>query len=257
MLRLLDGANDALPRPFRGPMRFGLLPATPPAPANPLSPYYGVGPGRIAIHHSTAGAVPAGGPATSLTNLGGSGAYHNASAVGGALGVEGNYLRFTATGGIMTLLNPAELSDVHLMFVLDGAAISNGRKLFGSPTTEILISATATHWRLATRRGVGSTPVTLTGTLVPIAPGPHLCEVTTSPTDGTTQYINGVLNKTDANAALTSYPLVDLGRGSDMNLQLDGLMGDVLGVTLGAGSDAAITAAMAYLSARFGRTWAR
>lgn len=27
-IRFLDGANDALPRPFRGPMRFGLLPAT-------------------------------------------------------------------------------------------------------------------------------------------------------------------------------------------------------------------------------------
>lgn len=28
MLHLLDGANDALPRPFRGSMRFGLMPAT-------------------------------------------------------------------------------------------------------------------------------------------------------------------------------------------------------------------------------------
>lgn len=226
------------------------------APANPLTPYYGVGPGRIAIHHSTAGAVPNGGPTTSLTNLGGSGAYHNASVVGNALEVEGNYLRFTATGGIMSLLNPAELSDVHLMFVLDGAAIVSGRKLFGSPTTEIAISANATDWRLTTRRGVGGTVVNVSGVLVPKEPGPQLCEITMSPTTGTQHYLNGVLNKTDA-AAITSYPLVDLGRGADMNLQIDGLMGDVLGVTLGAGSNDTITAAMAYLSARFGRTWAR
>lgn len=38
MLRLLDGANDALPRPFRGPMRFGLQPASDTAPPHVYDP---------------------------------------------------------------------------------------------------------------------------------------------------------------------------------------------------------------------------
>lgn len=227
--------------------KFGLVP--PPDP-NPLAPFYGTGPGMIAIHYATDSVTPAGGPVASFQNKGGAGAMFDASVVGEPMVVSGDAVVSSQTTGIPSLLNPAEGLGVHLFMVLSPNQFTGSNQILGSQFSVIRQANGASGWRLNVWHNPGGGGVTFSSTIFnPNVEGFVLCEVKLTPTQ-VIFYINGVEGGSYSHPYLT-FPIDRLASGSNGNDRFKGLVGDILGVTLGAGDEAAITEARRYLAAKY------
>lgn len=232
------------------------LPGPEPLPGHPLRAYYDSG--TIGIHHSSEGATPAGGPVTALANRGGAGAVFNATVSGAAIPLSGNYLQMSATSGMPTMANPADLVGVRLMWVMQIASYVNGTRLFGGAVSspygfEVRINSNgsgqlAQLWSNAT--GTAVTANLGTRTAWPTAAA--LFEIEIGATSATA-YLNGV-SLGSGSHSWVQFLVENLGKGQVAgSVPMEGLMGDVLGVLTGrADTAAAIAAARSYLSERFG-----
>lgn len=216
-------------------------------PVTDIEPFYGTGPGKIAIHLQ----APTSGPVTTLANLGGSGTLHNATVPRSALTVEGNYLRFSVGSGIPLLANPADLVGVRLMWVMQQQDVAVSHRVFGmAGQSTVQVSASSDQQTVYLWRS-GSPVYSRSFTNYPRPAGgvPRLYELGIG--SGTaTLWLDGVQVATMP-ADMVDMPINRIGAGPAPGDEFQGLMGDVLGVTLGAGSDAAIATARAYLDERF------
>lgn len=104
-------------------------PVLPPAPENPLLPYYQSG--AILIHHTDAGFVrDVNGKVTAIANAGAAGEPFDATVAGQPLQIEGRGVIVT-DDSVVTTSQPADIMDVRLMFVIDGQAAASGPQVFG------------------------------------------------------------------------------------------------------------------------------
>lgn len=211
----------------------------------PLAGYYGVGAGRVAIHFGTDAAnTNATGGVTALRNQGGAGAYFDAVVSGAPLVTADRMVRIPSTS-MPALTNAAELSGVHLLWAMVPDTATTMRVFTGTGPVYVSRECDASgRVRLSIyKQGVGST----TGAYVTL-PNPgaiHTYELRVTPAE-VVFWIDGV-NLGTRPVALGTLPLSHLGGST-----FAGLMGDVIGVTLGDGADRAVTAARDYLTQRFG-----
>lgn len=217
--------------------------------ANPLSRFYGVGPGKIAIHYATDAVTLSGGNVVALQNKGGSGAVFNATVSGAGIPVSGNFLTMADGGGYPTVVNSVDLVGVHLMWVALPSTGAARHRIFGKPG----VSTVQMDYYTTTERAYiyQVAPVVNMSTTAhnrPVGLSLYGIEM-----DGASVkvFINGALVSTDPLVA-AQFLVTTLGRGSSGVDRYVGLMGDILGVTLGAGSAEAIAAARTYLAAKFG-----
>lgn len=242
-------------------LRVGGAQWQPPPPT--LSDFYGVGPGKIAIHLSTDGATVDGdGNVTAITNQGGAGVIFDAVLKAApAIPTDGLMLDLAAEGGILSLANAASIDGVRLMFVADFSASNYQGRIFGISNHEI---------RLGNRVNGTTPPLTAGLRLAQRTPGVdvvvsgyfdpaslRLYEIELDLTAGAVSvWIDGVISTTAPPpdlSGLLGFNVQWFGRGWGSNVnKITCKMGDVLGVTLGAGADAAIHTARQYLAARHG-----
>lgn len=222
----------------------------PPLDPNPLAPFYGTGPGMIAIHYATDSVTPAGGPVASFQNKGGAGTLFDAAVVGDPMVVTGEAVVSSQTAGYASLANPAELVGVHLLMVLSPNQFTGSNQILGSSFSVIRQANGLGGWRLNIWHNPGTGGVTFSSTIFnPNVEGFVLCEVRLEDTTGTF-YINGEFGGSFSHPYLT-FPIDRLASGSSGSDRFKGLVGDILGVTLGAGDAEAITEARRYLAAKY------
>jgi|GEM_PF-4692311 len=217
----------------------------------PLSSLYGVGEGRVAIHLSTDSAVLNGsGQVTGITNAGGAGPVFDCSIVGTPLVLNANKtLTFDASTTYGQLANAADIMNVHFMWIMTTSDLVHGMRLFGSATTEIVTNMNTSGWLIRPSR---NGQVVNTSRWQMPGEGLHLFEAQMLP-HSWRFYIDGTQRGTigaNANGPWADFLLDRLGRGTGTGGLFVGQMGDVLGVTLGAGSDEAIAIARANLLKR-------
>ena len=223
----------------------------------PIRQYYGIGPGKIALHISTEGAIlNSSNQVTGLLNLGGAGSMFDATVSGTPIPLNANKtiaLEGTSNG-VPIMANPADVVNVHFAFVLDTTQTISNMRLFGRNGWEIRFGSMQPDranfiqlWSNESGTGVTFTP---TPRFITPASGLHLFEIAIVGTNATV-YLNTVQVSTMSGFPWPAFAIDRLGRGSGSASQTTGSMGDVLGVTLGTGSDKAIAAARAYLKQRF------
>lgn len=223
-----------------------------------LGAFYGVGEGTIAIHYATDAVTLSGGNVVALQNKGGAGAVFDAKVVGAAIPLSNKKLAMGASNYAATA-NMIDTNGVRLMFVLEPTDFSSGiTKIFGSAGYEIRFNSNASGWLLqawSNLTGTG-TAQSLYGARRPNVQELQIVEIELNNGSFTT-VINGVqIGSGTIDIVGPSYftPVDRIGAGSGgspSTAGFIGLLGDVLGVTLGAGSAEAITAARAYLRGRF------
>lgn len=228
----------------------------PPAPSA-LTPHYGTGPGKIAIHLDADSVTKDGsGNVTAFQNKGGAGAMFNATVVGTPIPLNGKTLALAGSAtGTPELANRASLIDVRLMWVCSTDALTSSMRFFGATNYEIRLGTFQPgnlnflqYWSNSTGSGTAYSP---TPRATFPTSGLHMMELETTPSRARF-FIDGTLRS----SADTAFPwpdfLIDrIGQGTGPSLQFVGQMGDILGVTLGSGADEAIAAARAYLNDRF------
>lgn len=239
---------------------FGLKASGPVMPT--LESFYGVGPGKIAIHLDSDAATKDGtGAVTAFQNKGGAGAAFNATVAGTPIPLNGKTLALAgAATGTPELANSASLIDVRLMFVSTIVATS-ALRYFGDLDAmgtvndyEIRLNTSGTDVTFQLWENEGGTPGAITPTpRFASASGLHLFEIDIDSTTGNvTVYVDGVqVGQVSWAGAFSQFYIRRIGRGTGTSLQFEGQMGDILGVTLGADAAASILAARAYLSERF------
>ena len=251
--------------------RFGFLTSTVPAavsisnwratpPVTPLSSFYGTGSGRIAIHlRADEAAKDETGSVTKLFNIGGAGALFNAPVSGAALvaGSPGT-LQLSGTSGTPFLTQAASLMNVRLMWVCSTDALATAMRFFGSPGYEIRLGTFQPgntnfiqYWSNITGSGISANPTPRA--VIPTS-GLHLFELETT-ASSVSFWIDGLLQSTSTAAFPWADFLIDrIGMGNGTAGLYVGNMGDVLGVTVGAGSAETVAAVRNYLAPRFGLT---
>lgn len=216
-----------------------------------LTDFYGVGPGQIAVHYAADTVTPSGGPARSFQNKGGAGAHFDATVVGDPMVISNDAVVSSQTAGYASLANPAEVVGVHLLMALSPNQFTGSNQILGSPSSVIRQANGAGGWRLNIWHNPGTGGITFSSTIFsPNVEGFVLCEVRLTTTD-VTFIINGVAGGTWPHPYLT-FLIDQLARGGTGSDRFKGLVGDVLGVTLGAGDAAAILAARTYLADKYG-----
>lgn len=231
-----------LPVPFVARRRHGAR--------SPLLPFYGTGAGRIPLHLSTSGASPPGGPATALANAGGAGAALGAVVSGAAMPVSGPFLATGAAHGFPVLAAPVDLVAGRLVWVMNAVGAVNLTRFMGHASFEIRANVTGGGLTLQLWSNISGSGVTVNpGGRVPSQDRVYLCEVDIS-AGAARFFIDGASLGTAA-VAWESFPVSRLGRGTGAATPLEGGLGDVLFVNAGAGFDAAIAAARAFLDQRF------
>ncbi len=210
----------------------------------PLAGYYGVGAGHIAIHFGTdAATTNATGGVTALRNKGGARAYFDAAVSGAPLVLSDKLVRIPSTS-MPALANAAELSGVHLLWAMVPDTAANMRVFTGTGPVYLSRECDASgRVRLSIyKQGLGTTAspyVTLPN------PGAiHTYEVRVTP--GDVDFLIDGVSLGVRSIGLGTLPLSHIG-GSTFT----GLMGDVIGVTLGDGADRAVAAARDYLARRY------
>lgn len=215
--------------------------AEPPAP-HPLAAYYGVGPGRIAIHYSTDGVIGTPEAVAGLRNLGGAGAVFDAASGAAPYPTqEGLYIRASGSASLTTAV-AADIRGVRFMWVMDTDK-SIQQRFFGSSETIFQISSmglrvqsfvggTWQHRDFLFESGIGLFETELTDQRWRV-------------------WHNGLLVGEQPPVEMGAFSIRHLGRGNNVTFAFRGLIGDALGVTLGDGADEAIAAARAYLNDRY------
>ena len=227
---------------------------------SPLAPYYGTGPGQIPIHfdvdHSTRDAS---GNVIALQNQGGGGATFNATVSGAAIPVSGKALSMTAAGGYPVMANAASLDQVRFMWVCSTADFIAHTRLFGGAVDEVRLGPLMlgppqnTRFRLESGRTGATVFFDINPNWNIPAAGLHLFELEVSIVDARASvYLDGVRVSMSTGMTHTAFLIDRIGQGRSAFMPFVGRMGDVLGVTLGAGDAVAIAAARAYLAARHG-----
>lgn len=227
-----------------------------------LQPFYGVGPGKITIHLDSDSTTKDGsGNVTAFQNKGGAGPMFNATVVGTPIPLNGKTLALAGSAtGTPELANSASLIDVRLMWVSTVVA-TNGLRYFGDVDAmggtddyEIRLNASGTDVTFQMWDNEGGTG----GAITPMprfasASGLHLFEIDiNSATSNITVFMDGVqYGQVAWTGAFSQFYIRRIGQGTGSSLQFEGQMGDILGVTLGTGSAAAIAAARSHLNTRF------
>ncbi len=224
-------------------------------PAHPMQPYYDSG--AILIHHSTAGATPAGGPVAAMKNSGGAGAVFDAAVSGDPVAILGNYLQMSPSSGMPIMAYPADLIGVRLIWVMHISTYVNGTRLFGGAASSPYGFEIRLNW--TTSGVIAQMWSSASGLRVIINLGPRavwptapvLVEIDVGASSAAC-YLNGVLQGSGSH----SWPMFlveNLGKGQTTgSVPMEGLMGDVLGVVTGrVDTAAAIAAARSYLNGRF------
>ena len=215
----------------------------------PLAPFYGVGPGKIAIHYATDAVTLSGGNVVALQNKGGAGAVFDAKVSGAGIPVSDNFLTMAAGGSYPTVDNSVDLVGVHMMWVALPSTSAARHRVFGKPASAtVQMDYYTTTERTYIYQLEPAVSMATTAHNLPVGLRLYGIEM-----DGASVkvFINGELVSTDPLVA-AQFLVTSLGKGSSETDQYAGLMGDVLGVTLGAGSAEAITAAREYLAVKFG-----
>ena len=248
-MRSRGSALAGIVSPF-GRRRAGAAPVV-----HPLQAFYSSG--AIGIHHSTDGVSPAGGPATALTNRGGSGAAYNATVSGAPIPVSGNWLQMSASGGMPTMATPADLVGVRLIWAMHISTYVNATRLFGGAVSsphgfEVRLNWTSAGVLAQLWSNASGSAVTVNlGARAQWPTAPVLVEVDIG-VSAAACYLNTVSQGSGAHS-WTRFLVENLGKGQSSGLvPMEGLMGDVLGVVTGRGdTTAAIAAARSYLNSRF------
>ncbi|MDN3712181.1 hypothetical protein QWZ10_10960 [Paracoccus cavernae] len=129
-------------------------------------------------------------------------------------------------------------------------------KFFGATGYEVRVAARQADFANFVQLWSNTTGAGLVSSLGPRARFPAsglmLMELDTTVAE-TRFFLNGVLQSTSTDPLPWSNFYVQLiGQGNANTVPFNGQMGDVLGVTLGAGSPAAISAARTYLADKYG-----
>ena len=234
----------------------------PPAPSA-LTPHYGTGPGKIAIHLDADSVTKDGsGNVTAFQNKGGAGAMFNATVVGTPVPLNGKTLALAGSAtGTPELATSASLIDVRLMWVSTITA-TNGMRFFGdldaaggTDDYEIRLNVSGSDFAFQlwdNEGGVGAAVMAAPRVPAP-AGGLHLFEIGVDQATGLVKtYMDGAqIGQTSWAGAFNNFFIRRIGQGTGTGAQFVGQMGDILGVTLGSGADEAIAAARAYLNDRF------
>lgn len=234
---------------FRWPVFGGTTTSAPP---DPLAPFYGIGAGKIAIHLNPEMAEEAGGEVARVPNSGGAGALFDAVASAGVTKVA-NYLSLSADNNLK-LTNPADIQGVRLF--LPSYRQTTQQAYFMGALGEIITNVRYSH------TGTTETTLYFNATNGGISPTVgaiprgfgiwQLIEIEIS--EAATRIWYDGIESASGGGRSTPYPIQQIGRHPDMTstpIWL-GRIGDILGVTLGAGDAAAISAARNYLSAKYG-----
>lgn len=224
-------------------------------PITNLNHLYGNAPGRISVHLSTDNAVVNGsGLATRIVNAGAGGTLFDASIVGNPLVINANKtIQFDTSSSYGLLTQAADIMNVRMMFVSDTLSYFHNMRIFGGNGFEIVTNLNQSGWMIrpwSNSNGIAQTINTNRWTLP--ATGLHLFEVELT-NNSYRAYLNGVMVGS-ASYSTFSWPnfLIDrIGRGSGTGGLFVGAMGDVLGVTLGEGSDRSIGDVRRYLNRKY------
>ena len=212
---------------------------------------YGLGEGQIGIHLTTDGArVDGSGQVTSLVNQGGAGALFDAAVSGAPLVRSGAMVQLSDSTGVPVLATPADLIGVRLMWVMQPASAPANYRVFGRASASgVRIARTASQESFYLWQSSPAVNRTLATYPLPSAGQPHLYELEMTAT-GAELFIDGASFGTGSISA-ASFLVDAISRGPDAADRYAGLMGDILGVRLGAGADAAIAEARTFLRRRF------
>lgn len=230
----------------------------PPPDPNPLAPFYGTGPGMIAIHFDTDHVEGPQNAITKMINRGGGGAFFDATVNGAPLVASNGTVALSSSTGTPQIENRADIVGVRMMWVCTVDNLVSLTKFFGSDGYEV---------RVATRQADLSnfvqlwSDVTGEGLMSSLGPrarfpasGLMLMELDTTVAE-TRFFLNGVLQSTStAPLPWANFYVQLIGQGNTASVPFNGQMGDILGVTLGAGGAAAILAARTYLADKYGIT---
>lgn len=230
-----------------------------------INDFYGVGEGNIAIHLSTDAATVTGGMATALQNLGGAGSHFDgvSNPASGLPVVDTNFIQLKGSTNRFTLANEADLLNVRIFTVLSFDNVVNNARLFGATGPdgtryEVMFLTQAGGRKMLRFNKVPPSSTTIVQqsgwqTGFPTT-GVHILE--SEMTDTLFRvFINGVLISsvaTVADFAGVPYLAEYVGAGSTGTNGIVTNIGDILGVTLGAGSNLAIKIARLHLSEKYG-----
>lgn len=221
---------------------------------SPLSRFYGVGAGKIAIHFDTGSVIGPQNGVTALINKGGGGAAFDAPVTGQPLVVTDNMVTLSNTTGTPRMTTRADIVGVRLMWVCTVDSLVTSTKFFGATGYEIRVAARQTDfanfvqlWSNATGEGIA---ISLTPRARFPERGKVLLELETTP-DEVRLWMNGQLQSSyQTPIPWSEFYLQLIGQGNTATIPFAGQMGDVLAVTLGVGSDEAIEAARSHLATK-------
>lgn len=223
-----------------------------------LTPFYGVGADKIAIHYAAdAATLDGNGKVTALRNKGGASALFNAAITGNPLAIGSGLIRFDRTG-VAIAANPIDLTGVHVIYVLELAEFSAPCRIMGSAgSTDIRTNANATTgWNLqgwSNATGAAKT-ANLTTTRQANIAAKLLVEHRIIGSTQTT-WINGGQVGTGAFAVTNGGPFQVDQIGAGYQGLVSGLIGgmnDVLGITIGAGIDVVVGTVRSEIARRNG-----
>lgn len=206
--------------------------------------------GTILIHHSTDGAIPAGGPATAFDNLGGGGALFDATVTGTALPISGTWMQASGSVGYPQIATAADLVGVRLMWVMQPDSSTGTYRFFGRSDTfasYVRINNGDTLQMWSNRTGSATSVVVAA---LPASSDARLFELEIT---GTTAelFVNGVSAGSNT-IPWAAFEVDRLTQGNSGMQAFAGNMGDILGVVTGqADTASAIAAAREYLNDRF------
>lgn len=217
--------------------------------ASPLQQFYTSG--TIGIHFRREGVSPAAGPVTAIVNHGGAGSVFNASVVGTAIPLTGNYLEAAASSGYPMTAAPADLVGVRLMWVMRMNSATGTYRFFGraegSDSTYIRTNVGTSIQMFRVVSGV-TTSANFTGITATTAA--RLLEIEVGATTARL-FINGSLFQ-EVSITFPTFRIDRLTQGPTSLQAFEGGMGDVLGVVTGqSDTTAAIASARYYLDQRF------
>lgn len=235
-------------------------------PARDIASTYGIGPGKVAIHLDTVGATLNGaGKVSGLSNRGGAGAMFDAAQTGTGDGfaLDGNTIRYTGQPYNLKLATQADLRNVRMMAVLNWDSVLTNSRFVGATAPDgsryevvfLIGSDQRTMVRYNKIPAGGSTIVLQSGWL-PAMPKPGLFLLETELTDATFRvFVNGAQVASVATTADfigVPYLIDNIGGGAALSTAgVIANVGDILGVTTGAGSDQSITIARRHVANRF------
>lgn len=226
-----------------------------------LSDFYGVGPGRIALHINTDGAVLDGsGRVTGLVNHGGAGPHFDATVVGQPIQINADHtISITPSSGAPKLSNSADIMGVRFAFVIEFDHLVTNDRLFGGSNStgsrfevQHIIGANNLRRIRSWSNVSGTGSATNQGWEAIPTSGFHIVEIELT-NNLMRLWIDGVERNsaTSVWSDTTPFVLDFIGSAWNGTGTLTARYGDVLGIALGAGQNDAIAAARSYLSSKF------